>query len=74
MTKLLEQAIEAIRKLPPQRQDELAEVLSLAASDEATHYTSEQLAAIDEGVDDAEAGRFTTDAEVVALFAKFRSA
>ena len=25
MTKLLEQAIEALRKLPPQRQDELAE-------------------------------------------------
>ncbi len=30
MTKLLEQAIEAVRKLPPDRQNELAEALEAA--------------------------------------------
>ena len=74
MTKLLEQAIEALRKLPPQRQDELAEVITMVAGEQATQHTEAQLATIDEGIADADAGRFVSDIEVSALFAKYRSA
>lgn len=74
MTKLLEQAIESLRKLPPQRQDELAEVISMAVGEDAPAYTQSQLAAIDEGIRDADAGNFASDAEVAALFSKYRTA
>ena len=74
MTKLLEQAIEPLRKLPPQRQDELAEMITMAVGEETTPYTPGQLAAIDEGIRDADAGRFVNGMEVSALFAKYRSA
>ena len=74
MTKLLEQAIETLRKLPPQRQDELAEVITMAVGEELAEYTPAQLAAIDEGIRDADAGHFVSDIEVSALFGKYRSA
>lgn len=36
--------------------------------------TEEELAAIDRGLREADAGQFATDAEVEAVFAKFRQA
>jgi len=36
--------------------------------------TPEELAGIDRGLDDARAGRFSTDSEVAAVFAKHRPA
>ena len=73
MTKLLEQAIKAVRKLPPERQDELAEGLVMAAaSAKERTYTPEQIKAMREGYEQAEAGQFVSDEEVEALFAKFR--
>lgn len=74
MTKLLETAIEAARKLPAERQNELAEVM-LAASG-ATPYilAGEELAAVTEGLADAEAGRFATDENIENILAKHRIA
>jgi hypothetical protein len=72
MAKLLEQALEALRNLPPERQAELAEVITMAAEEGSGHCSRAQLDAIDEGI--ADAGRFASDTDVKALFAKFRSA
>ncbi len=72
MTKLLEQAIEEVRKLSPKRQDELAEVLVSATS--KISHTPEQIQAIDEGIADANAGRFATDEEITKIFGSLRAA
>ena len=70
MTKLLEEAIDAVRKLPVDRQNELAEALSVAARMTRPRvYSDEQIAAIDEGIANADAGRFVSDAELSAFFA-----
>ena len=74
MTKLLEKAIAAVRKLAPERQDELAEVLLSASSETPLELTTEELEAVEAGLADANAGRFATDEEVEELFAKFRAA
>ena len=73
MTKLLEQAIQAIRKLPPARQNEIAESLVMATSDQAREYTPEQIAAMHEGVNQANAGNFVSEQELLSLFAKYRN-
>ena len=67
-----EQALAALRKLPEDRQDELAEALTLAAQMPVKSYTDAENVAIDEGVADADAGRFITDDELQATFARFR--
>jgi len=69
----LNQAFDKLRQLPHERQDEWAELISEAEHDAPTSYTAEQLTAIDEGVADAKAGRFASDEEVEALFARFRA-
>lgn len=74
MTKLLEEAIKAIRQLPEERQNELAELLVAATKEGGREYSQEQIEAIDAGLADAEAGRFATDEEVSALFSKYRAA
>ncbi len=73
MTKLLEQAIQAIRKLPPARQNQIAESLVMAASDQDREYTSEQIAAMHEGLDQANTGNFISEQELLSLFAKYRN-
>ncbi len=73
MSSKLEQALDALRKLPEERQDELAEALYLGAQTTTENHTAAQLAAIDEGIADAEAGRFASDQEVAVLLARFRS-
>ena len=74
MTKSLEKALEAVRQLPANRQDELAEVISVAAQTQTSEYTSDQLASIDEGLKDAAAGNFVDDKKVANLFARFKAA
>lgn len=74
MTKLLEEAIEAIRKLPEERQNELAEFLVAATKEEGRGYSQKQIEAIDSGLADAEAGRFATDEEISSLLSKYRAA
>ena len=70
----LDTAIAAVRDLPEERQDELADAILAAADVSDRSYTPEQLRAIDEGIADADAGRFASDEDVERLFARFRSA
>lgn len=73
MTKLLEQALEAVRRLPAESQDEIATaMLRLAEGDgEPEPVDPAHLPAVLEGL--AQAGRreFAADAEVEAAFRRF---
>jgi predicted transcriptional regulator len=74
-TKNLTEALERVEAWPPHVQNELAELaLELDAGFKGDEYepTPEELAGIDRGLRDAAEGRFATDAQVEAVFAKFR--
>jgi DNA-binding transcriptional regulator YdaS (Cro superfamily) len=73
MTKLLEQAIEAVRRLPADSQDDIARtILHLAASEvEAERIDPAHLAAVLEGLAQAKRREFATDDEVEAAFRRF---
>ncbi|TMJ27339.1 MAG: hypothetical protein E6G88_14305 [Alphaproteobacteria bacterium] len=73
MTKLLEQALEAVRRLPPGSQDEIARaMLQLAASDgEPEEIDAAHLPAVLEGLAQAKRRQFASDAEVEAAFRRF---
>jgi predicted transcriptional regulator len=70
MTKLLEQAIAKLRELPEEEQDALAvALLSLSTDDRTEAPVDEQtLAAIHEGLAQAERGEFVPDEEIEALW------
>jgi hypothetical protein len=73
MTKLLEKALEAVRQLPPDSQDEIARAMLTLAGDEGQ---SEEIdpARLPEGLESlAQARRrdFASDAEVEAAFRRF---
>ncbi|GJL82562.1 MAG: hypothetical protein DHS20C01_21960 [marine bacterium B5-7] len=72
MTQLLEQALSKVRSLPPERQDEIAEVVEQMAT---THsdYTAEQTDKIKRGLAQADAGDFVSDAQVETFFAQYRN-
>ncbi|CAA2161297.1 hypothetical protein MBRA_06457 [Methylobacterium brachiatum] len=75
MTELLEHAFDRVRTLPPEQQDEFARVLlRLAGDDEGDVYqlTPEEEASLAKSLEQAERGEFATDAEVEAVFSKFR--
>jgi predicted transcriptional regulator len=74
MTTLLDKAIEAIRRLPAERQDELAQAILEASEPSSDGYSADQLAAIDEGIADADAGRFMSDHDLEQFFARYRAA
>jgi len=72
MIKVLEKAIEKVRKLPEDRQAYAAEVLEQIA---AQHHgvfqiPDDHIAAVMEGLEQAERGEFATDEEVKAFFAR----
>ena len=73
MTKLLEQAIKAVRRLPADTQDDIARtILHLTASEaEAEPVDPAHLAAVLEGLAQAKRREFATDAEVEAAFRRF---
>lgn len=74
-TKRLTDVLERVEAWPAQAQDELAEIaLDIDAGLKAVPYqpTTEELDGIDRGLRDAADGRFATDEEVKAVFAKFR--
>jgi predicted transcriptional regulator len=74
-TKLLSEVLERVESWPAQAQDQLAEIardIDAGLKDLVYEPTPEELAGIDRGLRDAEQGRFATDAEVEAVFAKFR--
>jgi hypothetical protein len=73
MTKLLEQAIEAVRLLPADSQDEIARtILHLTGSEvEVEPVDPAHLAAVLEGLAQANRREFTTDDEVGVAFRRF---
>lgn len=74
-TKRLTEALERVEAWPAEAQDRLAEIaLDIEAdlSGEEYHPTPAELAGIDHGLRAAEEGRFATNEEVEAVFAKFR--
>ena len=73
MTKLLEQAIEAVRRLPADSQDDIARaILHLAGSEvEVEPLDPAHLAAVLEGLAQAKRREFATDDEVEAAFRRF---
>jgi hypothetical protein len=72
MTKLFEQAVETVRALPPEMQDDLARMLlQLAGEDQAVvQLTPEEEASFDESLAQADRGEFATDEHVRAIWAK----
>jgi predicted transcriptional regulator len=75
-TKKLAEVLERVEAWPPHVQNELAEfALELDAEFKDGEYepTPEELAGIDRGLRAATEGRFATDRQVEAVFAKFRS-
>jgi len=73
MTKLLEQALEAVRRLPSENQDEIARAMLLLASsgDAPEEIDAAHLPAVLEGLAQAKRREFASDAEVEAAFRRF---
>ena len=72
MTKLLEEALEAVRRLPAESQDEIARaMLALAGSGfEPVPLTPEERAAIARSKAAADRGEFASDEQVRDVWAK----
>jgi hypothetical protein len=75
MTDLLKRAVEAVRQLPPEAQDEIAlTMLDIAANrEEPEPLAPEHLARVLEGLSQARRREFASDAEVEAAFRRFES-
>jgi hypothetical protein len=70
MTKLLDEAIKKVRKLPEADQDEAAELLLAVAArkSEPIELDDETRAAIREGREQARRGEFASEDDMAALF------
>ena len=74
MTKLLEEALETVRRLPPENQDEIARaMLALAAGEDGMpeRIDPAHLPDVLESLAQARRREFATDAEVEAAFRRF---
>jgi hypothetical protein len=73
MTKLLEKAFEAVRRLPPDDQDQTAlAMLTLSGQDgESEEIDPAHLPALLEGLAQARRREYATDAEIEAAFRRF---
>jgi hypothetical protein len=73
MTKLLQRALEAVRRLPPDSQDEIAlAMLTLAGGEgEQEEIDPAHLPDVLEGLAQAKRRGFASDAEVEAAFRRF---
>jgi hypothetical protein len=73
MTDLLEKAVEAVRRLAPEAQDEIARAMLQLADDEEElePIDPEDLAAVLEALAYADRREFASDAEVEAAFRRF---
>lgn len=73
MTKLLEQAVETVRGLPAEVQDELARVLlQLAGEDQpVVQLSADDEASFEESLAQADRGEFASDEQVSAIWAKY---
>jgi len=72
MTRLLEHAIETVRGLPPETQDDLARMLLQLAGEEqpVVQLTAGEEASFEESLAQADRGEFATDEQVRAIWAK----
>ena len=72
MTRVLEDAIEKVRKLPEDRQAYVAEVLEQIAAAGSDPFTvpEDHRAAVLEGLEQAERSDFVSDDEMAALWKK----
>ena len=75
MTKLLEKALEAVRRLPPDSQDQIAlAMLTLTGNEgEPEDIDAAHLPAVLEGLAQAKRRQFATDVEVEAAFRAFET-
>jgi DNA-binding TFAR19-related protein (PDSD5 family) len=73
MTKLLQEALEAVRLLPPENQDEIARAMLAMVGEETTpeEIDPAHLADVLESLAQAKRREFATDAEVEAAFRRF---
>jgi hypothetical protein len=73
MTKLLEKALEAVRRLPPESQDEIAlAMLTLSGGeDNLEEVASAQLSAVLAGLAQAKRREFAGDEEIEVAFRRF---
>jgi predicted transcriptional regulator len=73
MTKLLEKALEVVRRLPADSQDEIARAMLHLAENDADPEPIDpaHLAAVLEGLAQAQRREFATDSEVEAAFRRF---
>ncbi|MFL6792633.1 MAG: hypothetical protein ACJ8EE_15855 [Bradyrhizobium sp.] len=73
MTKLLEKALEAVRRLPPDSQDEIAlAMLTLSGHEgEPEEIDPAHLPVVLEGLAQAKRRQFATDAQIEAAFRRF---
>jgi predicted transcriptional regulator len=68
MTDLLHDAVEALQRLPPERQDYITRViLALADDGEPEEIDPRDLSAVSDGLAQIERGEFASDEEVQAL-------
>jgi hypothetical protein len=72
MTKLLEQAFEAARALPPQQQDELARLLLQFVGEDqpVIQLTADEESSLAASIAQAEQGEFASEDQVRAIWAK----
>jgi len=73
MTKLLQKALEAVRLLPPENQDEIARAMLAMARDEGEleRIDPARLPDVLEGLAQAKRREFASDAEIEAAFRRF---
>jgi len=73
MTKLLDRALEAVRRLPTDAQDEIARAMLVLAGDESSPEPIDpaHLPDVLESLAQAKRRQFATDAEVEAAFRRF---
>ena len=72
MTKLLEKGIEAVRRLPEERQDVAGEILLAISEENQSRYrlTPEQIEEVKLAIAEADRGEFATAEEMAALWKK----
>jgi predicted transcriptional regulator len=72
MTKVLDDVIEKVRRLPEDRQAYVAEVLEQIVANDSDLFVvpDDHRAAVLEGLGQAERGEFATDEEMAALWKK----
>jgi hypothetical protein len=72
MTKLLDEGIQAVRELPPDRQDMAGELLlTLASSDPQYRLSREQIEDLKLALEETDQGNFATEAEMAETWKKF---